>query len=90
MKFVENLTKTQKKKLKELMRTSSNFRVRSRAHVILLSARKYKIDQLASIFNVDRDTVSDWIRRWEKLGFEGLKDAKRTGRPRKKEGSDVE
>lgn len=83
MKYVRSLSIPDKAALNELMRTSNSFRVRRRAHVILLSARKYKIEQLAEIFDVDRDTISDWIKRWEKSGIAGLKDAQRSGRPKK-------
>jgi len=87
MKYVTNLTGHTKLMLHELIRTSSSFQVRRRAHAILLSSRKYKIEQLASIFSVDRDTISDWIDRWDKFGMEGLNDALRSGRPRKYEES---
>lgn len=83
MKFVRPLNREEKAQLSTLMRESSNYRVRKRAHVILLSHRKYKIDVLAEIFSVDRDTISDWIRRWEEGGIRALSDASRPGRPRK-------
>ncbi len=83
MKFVSKLTPIEKRQLDDLMRNSTSYRVRKRAHVILLSSRKYKIDELSDIFMVDRDTVSDWIDRWEKDKIEGLHDASRSGRPKK-------
>lgn len=85
MKFIENLNSENKAVLFELMRTSKSYKVRKRAHAILLSAKRYKIDQLASIFDVDRDTISDWIKRWEERGVEGLQDAPRSGRPKASE-----
>ena len=84
MKFVKNLTTQEKGSLYELMRKSLNFKVRQRAHAILLSAKKHKIEQLSDIFDVDRDTVSEWLNRWEVKGVNGLMDAQRSGRPRKK------
>ncbi len=83
MKFVKKLSSNSKTILTDLMRSSKNYKVRKRAHCILLSAKKYKIDELASIFEVDRDTVSDWIRRWESTNTDGLYDAPRSGRPPK-------
>jgi len=83
MKFVTKLSGREKISLYELMRTSDNFKVRQRAHAILLSAKEIRIDLLADIFEVDRDTVSEWISRWETNGIEGLSDAPRSGRPRK-------
>ncbi len=78
MRYVKTLTTAEITALNEIMRNSSVFRVRRRAHVILLSARKYKIDDLANIFDVDRDTVTDWIKRWEVSGIEGLTDVERS------------
>jgi len=83
MKYVKNLEEKTKEALLEIMKTHSNHKVRIRAHAIILSAKQYKIDQLAAIFEVDRDTISDWLRKWEKNGIEGLFDSLRTGRPPK-------
>lgn len=84
MKFIENLDKETIKSLNELMRKSPSFKIRKRAHAILLSYKRFKIDQLASIFDVDRDTISQWLKRWDEKGLNGLKDAARSGRPPKR------
>lgn len=89
MKFIDDLTAEEKAVLFDLMRSSKSYKVRKRAHAILLSSKRYKIDQLASIFDVDRDTVSDWLRRWELYRIEGLSDANRSGRPPKYDDKDV-
>lgn len=47
------------------------------------SDRHYTIDQLADIFDADRDTISIWLTNWEEHAFDGLSDAARPGRPRK-------
>lgn len=52
-----------------------------RAHAILLSDRKYSINQIADIYQVDRDRVSAWLQWWEEYEFEGLDDDPRSGRP---------
>ncbi len=83
MKYVKSLKIADREALDNLMRTSSNFKVRCRAHCIILSAKKYRIEDLANIFDVDRDTISGWVTKWEELGIGGLHDATRTGRPRK-------
>jgi|JFJP01.1.fsa_nt_gi transposase len=83
MKYVTKLNGREKISLYELMRTSNSFKVRQRAHAILLSAKKIRIDLLSDIFEVDRDTVSEWLRRWSEKGIQGLADAPRSGRPRK-------
>jgi transposase len=54
-----------------------------RAHAILLSERRYSIDQIADIYQVDRDRVSLWLDWWEHCQFGGLDDDPRSGRPPK-------
>jgi transposase len=83
MKFVKSLSQDDIKQLKELIKTSTTFRLRQRAHAILLSAKGYKIDMLADIFDVDRDTMSQWITNWECSGIVGLSDHAKPGRPPK-------
>ncbi len=83
MKFVKKLDNKTKAILTDLMRSSPSFKVRKRAHAILLSAKGYKIEELSTIFEVDRDTISEWLNRWDTKGVEGLNDAPRSGRPRK-------
>ena len=83
MKFIEPIDEDSKKYLKNLLKNSRVYRMRIRAHAILLSERKYNIDALADIFDVHRDTVSRWLESWSKYGIDGLKDAPKPGRPRK-------
>lgn len=80
-RFVTPLTETERKELKEVYRTHPNARARTRAHALLLSERKYSIDQIADIFEVDRDTVAAWLDRWETDRLNSLDDGDRSGRP---------
>jgi transposase len=70
------------------MKTHPVHQVRQRAHAILLSARRYRINQLADIFDVDRETITRlrrsriWLNRWDQDGLDGLKNKPRAGRPR--------
>lgn len=88
MRFVEPLTSKEKEHLQRLWKTGQAPRIRQRAHAVLLNAKGYKIDTLADIFEVDRDTVSAWLDRWEngdddqEAGTQHLGDAPRSGRPR--------
>jgi transposase len=82
-KFVQPLTEEQREQLKEVMKSQSSQRTRRRAHAILLSERRYSIDQIADIYQTDRDRVSEWLDRWEQYQFDGLDDAPRSGRPPK-------
>jgi len=39
------------------------------------------IKEIVKIYQVDRDTVSSWIKQWEQTGVESLYDKPRSGRP---------
>ncbi len=78
-KFVNELSEEQLEELRELMKTA-NEQVRRRAHAILLSVREYSIDEIADIYEVDRDTVCQWLARWEDDGTGGLHDQAGRGR----------
>jgi len=58
-------------------------RARARAHSLLLSAEGMTIKDIAKIYQIDRDTVSTWIRKWERDGPTSLHDQPRSGRPPK-------
>ena len=38
---------------------------------------------VATVFNVSRDTITNWIKRFNAAGIDGLLDRPRSGRPRK-------
>jgi transposase len=50
---------------------------------VVLSERRYSIDQIADIYQVDRDRVSQWLEWWEAEQVAGLDDDPRSGRPPK-------
>jgi transposase len=81
-KFVKPLTEEQRTQLKEIMKSQTPQRRRVRAHAVLLSDRRYSINQIADIYQVERDRVSEWINWWSDFEFEGLDDDPRGGRPR--------
>jgi transposase len=80
-KFITNLSDTDHTKLLECYQSSEKFRVRNRAHAILLSSQRYSIDEIASICGVHRTAVSRWLDRFEELGVAGLADLPKEGRP---------
>lgn len=82
-KFVSPLNNEQTKILNNLVKNDSSWQVRMRAHSILLSSRKLSIDEIASSYNVHRNSVSSWIDAWSKSGVEGLRDLPRSGGPPK-------
>lgn len=81
MKFVSRLTAEVKLTLREAQNHHFSSRVRQRAHAIQLSNKSYTLSQLAGVFDVRRNTVSQWINDWEALGVVGLFDKPRSGRP---------
>ena len=84
MRFVTPLDDAAQAFLKKLMKNAKTFRLRQRAHAILLSNKRYSIEAIADIYDVHRDTVSRWIKHWNEKGVEGLEDAPKPGRPKKK------
>ena len=63
IKFVAPLTDEERLRLKETHKTDPNWRTRVRAQAILLSEKGFALNQLATIFEIDRDSVSQWLER---------------------------
>ena len=80
-KFIETLSDEDHSKLVESYQSSANFRVRTRAHAVLLSFAKYPIDEIAVICRAHRNTVSRWLDSWSEDALDGLSDAPKEGRP---------
>jgi transposase len=80
-KFVKELTDQQHTRLQEIYKTDAQWRTRQRAQAILLSARSYSVNQLADLFEIDRDRISQWLDWWDEYEFDGLADDPRSGRP---------
>lgn len=78
-KFVNELSDERREELRELMKTAHE-QVRRRAHAVLLNSRGYSVDRIADIYEVDRDTVSNWLDRWNDDGASGLHDQEGRGR----------
>lgn len=86
-KFVPALTEEDQSALEQMHLHGPTARQRQRAHAVLLSAKGYKLDQLADILRADRDTISGWLDQWQEQGLSGLADAPKPGRRRKIDGS---
>ncbi len=85
MRYIQ-LTTQQTQQLTQLYKTSQDHRERQRAHALLLSQRSYTIPDLADLFEVDRDTISHWMDRWQEWLTDSqetlvLHDQTRSGRP---------
>jgi hypothetical protein len=60
------------------MKSQAPRRKSARAHAILLSERRYSIDQIADIYRVDLEHVSQWLDWRERFKFDWLDDAPRS------------
>jgi transposase len=58
-------------------------RVSQRAQMVLLSAQRRSVPEIAALFEVSRATVRYWLRQFDGAGPPGLRDDPRSGRPRK-------
>jgi transposase len=54
---------------------------RIRAHAILLSDIGFKLSEIASIYNICRQTAATWLHAWKDGGICALFDKPRSGRP---------
>jgi transposase len=81
VRYVRPLTEQQRALLESTMKNDASHRARMRAHGLLLSSAGITIKAIAKIYHVDRDTVSTWIKKWEKHGDKSLHDQPRSGRP---------
>jgi len=83
MLFVSNLTKEETTSLQEMVRNHPLSWTRMRANAVILSAKGIPLQHIADICGVRRQTISVWLKSWEKKGLCGLVDQPRQGRPKK-------
>jgi len=82
MIYVRPVTDDEQTELKRMTRQAPG-RVSQRAQMILLSAQRRTVPEIATIFDLSRATVRFWIRQFEAAGPAALYDDPRSGRPRK-------
>jgi transposase len=70
----------QRRELEQVSRQAVG-RVALRAHMVLLSARGYRVPQIAAIHDCGCDVVRLWLHRYAQKGVAGLDDLPRSGRP---------
>ncbi len=80
MRFVKEVVSETVSLLWRVYKYSKRYRVRQRAHCILLSVQGVTVPQLARMFNVSQQTVYNWLNAWEARRFPGLYDAPGKGR----------
>ena len=74
MRYIKNLALETISMLKRLCKFSAHYRVRHRAHCILLSFEGYSVSELAKIFFVTERTIYTWFDAWEAYCLPGLYD----------------
>jgi transposase len=82
MIYVRTPTDDELQELKRMTRQEIG-RVAQRAQMVLLSAQRRPVPEIAAVFAVKYKTVRKWLRRFDALGPDGLYDEPRSGRPRK-------
>ena len=82
MIYVRTLTDDELQELKRMTRQAIG-RVAQRAQMVLLSAQRRTVPEIARIYAVESKTVRKWLRRFDAEGPAGLCDEPRSGRPRK-------
>lgn len=70
-------------RLRNLQRTSKDVRVHRRATVLVCLAQGCSVQETASINSITDRAVRKIRSRWNRSGFQGLKDLPRSGRPPK-------
>src|SRR5215212_6092550 len=82
MIYVRQPTEAERAELKRMTRQEVG-RVAQRAQMVLLSAQRRTVPEIAALFEASRTTVRFWLRRFDAVGPAGLRDTPRCGRPRK-------
>jgi transposase len=71
MLYVRPPTEEEYAAIRSMMRHDDK-RVRQRAQIILLSAQKHTVTELAAILGMARATIRTWIHRFNVAGTAGL------------------
>ncbi|MBF0342680.1 MAG: helix-turn-helix domain-containing protein, partial [Nitrospirae bacterium] len=80
MRFIKGLSQETISLLRRINRSSKYYRVRQRAHCIILSNEGYTCSKLMGIFDVSLLTIYNWFNDWEKGRLISLYDKPRSGR----------
>lgn len=80
MIYVRTVSDEERQELKRMTRQEIG-RVSQRAQMVLLSAQRRTVPEIARIFSVEYKTVRKWLRRFDAAGPAGLYDEPRSGRP---------
>ena len=81
MKRIQPLSEAECESLRCAWQEGPTARVRQRAQAVYLAHRGYRRKELGKLFEVNVDTITEWLNGWEQSGLRGLYDAPRSGRP---------
>jgi transposase len=79
MKYVR-LSKAEEITIVEMRKYHPKSRARDRAQMIELSSKGKSIGEITEIVGKNRDTVSTWLKNYEKYGLTGILDSPKSGR----------
>ena len=79
-----SLSAPQVQQLEHTVAMGKHPRERRRAQAVLNHSRGLTLSQLAAAYAVDRDTVREWLTRFEQGGIAALAEGHRSGRPPKR------
>jgi len=80
MRYIKNLSYETQSLLSRFHKYSKKHEVRQRANCVLLSYKKFTINQLKEILGVHLNTIYNYLNGWESDGLLSLYDLKKTGR----------
>lgn len=80
MRYITNLNYDTQNLLNKFYKYSKNHATRQRAKCILLSSKKFTINQLSEIFEVHINTIYNWFDNWEQNSLLSLYNSKGQGR----------
>lgn len=69
------------KKINNLIKKEKDARIKERLQAVLWRFKNVTYTEISKRLERDIDTVREWIRKWNKGGYEGLKDKPKSGRP---------
>ncbi len=82
-RFVHSLSEAEQQGIEDLFRRGPNVRTRRRAQAIRLSAKGFRIPQIADILGCNQQSVHNWLSAFEDGGCQALWDRPRSGCPPK-------
>jgi len=71
-----------KEKLKSLIKAEKDARVKERLQAVLWRLKRKSYTEIADNLQKRNNTITDWVKRWNRDGYEGLIDKPRPGAPK--------